>query len=103
MNLAIGQYDTYTNIELNQYIATLSNGKNRYKLNIVGEVKNKDLIIKTYEPVILNTLDDIDSKYIERVKKGLKLVISNGTGYGYIDLNKKTLIQINYYFLQAVI
>ena len=87
MNLSIGQYDTYTNIELNQYIATLANGKNRYKLNLVKQIKNKDEVINTYEPVILNTLD-IDSKYINRVKKGLKLVITEGTGYGYIDLSK---------------
>lgn len=85
MNLAIGQYDSYTNIELNQYIATLANGKNRYQLHFLKEIKNNDEVLKTYEPVILNNLDSINSKYIERVKKGLKLVIADGTGRGYIN------------------
>ena len=85
MNLAIGQYDSYTNIELNQYIATLANGKNRYQLHFLKEIKNNDNILKQYEPVILNNLDKIDDKYIDRVKKGLRLVITDGTGRGYID------------------
>jgi len=84
LNFAIGQYDTYTNIQLNQYIATLANGKNRYKLNLVKEIKNKEETIYEREITVLNTLEDIDSKYIERVKKGLNLVITEGTGYGYV-------------------
>ncbi|MBR3661401.1 MAG: penicillin-binding protein 2 [Bacilli bacterium] len=85
MNLSIGQYDSYTNIELNQYIATLANGSNRYSLHFLKEIKKKDEVVKTYEPVILNTLESIDKKYIDRVKLGLRQVITNGTGRGYID------------------
>lgn len=88
MNLAIGQYDSYTNIELNQYIGTLANGKNRYSLHFLKEIKKNNKIIEKYEPIILNNLDLIDQKYINRVKQGLKLVISDGTGKGYIDLSK---------------
>ena len=86
MNLAIGQYDSYTNIELNQYIATLANGSNRYSLHFLKEIKGRDASsLLVYEPTILNNLDTIDRQYIDRVKLGLKLVISNGTGSGYID------------------
>ena len=85
MNLAIGQYDSYTNIELNQYISTLANGNNRYSLHFLKEIKNDDEVIKNYEPVILNNLDSIDKQYISRVKQGLRLVITNGTGSGYIS------------------
>ena len=88
MNLAIGQYDSYTNIELNQYISTLANSKNRYSLHFLKEIKNKDEAIKLYEPVILNTLDSINPKFIDRVKQGLKLVIIDGTGKGYVDESK---------------
>ncbi|MBQ8892765.1 MAG: penicillin-binding protein 2 [Bacilli bacterium] len=88
MNLAIGQYDSYTNIELNQYIATLANGNNRYSLHFLKEIKNQDEIIKEYVPTILNNLDTIDKKYIDRVKLALGLVIANGTGRGYIDESK---------------
>lgn len=88
MNLAIGQYDSYTNIQLNQYISTIANSKNRYKLHFLKCIKNNDDIINNYEPIILNNLDKIDNKYIERVKLGLRLVILDGTGRGYIDDNK---------------
>ena len=88
MNLAIGQYDSYTNIELNQYIATLANGKNRYSLHFLKYLKNNDEILKSYEPIILNNIDIIDEKYINRVKQALRLVITDGTGYGYIDYSK---------------
>ena len=85
MNLAIGQYDSYTNIELNQYISTLANGNNRYALHFLKEIKNNDEIVKSYEHQILNNLDKIEKKYIDRVKLGLKLVVSDGTGRGYIS------------------
>lgn len=88
MNLAIGQYDTYTNLQLNQYIATLANGKNRYQMHLVKNIQKNGEIIKTFEPVILNDLSDIDEKYIQRVKLALQLVISSGTGYGYISPSK---------------
>ena len=87
MNLAIGQYDSYTNIELNQYIATLANGNNRYSLHFLKEIKNDTEVIKTYDTNILNNLDSIDKKYIDRVKLALQLVVSNGTGRGYINEN----------------
>ena len=48
MNLAIGQYDSYTNIELNQYIATLANGKNRFSLHLLKEIKKEDNVIKKF-------------------------------------------------------
>ena len=63
MNLAIGQYDSYTNIELNQYIATLANGNNRYSLHFLKDIKNGEEIIKTYEPNILNNLEIISLRY----------------------------------------
>ena len=88
MNLAIGQYDSYTNIELNQYIATIANGNSRYSLHFLKDIKNNSEIIKKYESKVLNDLSKIDSKYIARVKQGLRLVITNGTGKGYIDESK---------------
>ena len=85
MNLAIGQYDTYTNIELNQYIATLANGKNRYQLHLLKKIQNEGNVLVEFEPKVLNTIEKIEDKYLDRVKKGLGLVMTNGTGYGYID------------------
>lgn len=73
----IGQYETYTSMELMQYINTLATSGKRYSLHFL---KDKDL-------ELLNNVD-VDNKYIERVKLGLKMVMeSGGTGASYI--NKK--------------
>lgn len=85
MNLAIGQYDTYTNLQINQYMSTLATGK-RYEMHLLKYVKDKDEIVLKYEPNILNTLD-IKETYLNRVRLGLKMVMTNGTGYGYVNLN----------------
>ncbi len=85
MNLAIGQYDTYTNVQLNQYISTLANGKTRYKLHLLKEIKNQDETLVLYEKEALNNIN-IDDNYLNRVKKALNLVIKEGTGRNYIDL-----------------
>ena len=85
MNLSIGQYDTYTNLQINQYMSTLSTGK-RYEMHLLKYVKDKETIVLEYEPNILNTLD-IKESYLNRVRLGLKMVMTNGTGYGYVNLN----------------
>lgn len=85
MNLAIGQYDTYTNLQINQYMSTLATGK-RYEMHLLKYVKDKDEIVLEYEPNILNTLD-IKGTYLNRVRLGLKMVMTNGTGQGYVNLN----------------
>ena len=85
MNFAIGQYDTYTNIQLNQYISTIANGKYRYQLHLLSKIQDKDNILLNFEPVILNELD-IKEEYLNRLKRALKLVMSEGTGKNYIDL-----------------
>ena len=82
MNLAIGQYDTYSNIQINQYISTIANGGKRLKLHLLKEVKDK----YTFEPVILNTIN-IDDLYLNRLKKAFKLVMTAGTGRGYVNLS----------------
>lgn len=85
MNFAIGQYDTYTNIQLNQYISTIANGKYRYQLHLLSKIQDKDNVLLNFEPVVLNELD-IKEEYLNRLKRALKLVMSEGTGRNYIDL-----------------
>lgn len=86
LDLAIGQYDTYTPIELSQYINTLASNGNRVKPHLLKEVissKNGDKILET-KTEILNTVET-SPEYMERVKIGLKAVVDWGTGYGFID------------------
>ncbi len=81
LDFAIGQYDTYTNIELNQYISTIARDGNRYKMHLLKEIIDHESI----EPILLNKID-IEKKYIERVQQGLKAVINYGSGSGYTNL-----------------
>lgn len=86
LNFAIGQYDTYTNIQLNQYISTIARSGKRYKMHLLSEIVNKDgnTILKI-EPEVLNELN-ISSKYINRVQEGLRAVTSYGTGKSYVSI-----------------
>ena len=85
INYAIGQYDTYTTLQLSQYISTIANGGTRYKTRFLKEVvgENKKTLYEI-KPVALNTLE-VNKKYLNRVKKGLRGVMTYGTGIGYMD------------------
>lgn len=82
LNLAIGQYDTYTPIEVAQYINSVATG-NRLKINLLKEVRNNDEVVLEKNPTILNKVD-LDNESLERIKEGLKLVLSEGTGTYYV-------------------
>ena len=73
LNLAIGQYDTYTPIMLSTYINTIASN---------GYVKTPK-IAKTNDISIIRKVT-IKDKYLERIKKGFNLVTTKGTGRGYI-------------------
>ncbi|WP_010678131.1 peptidoglycan D,D-transpeptidase FtsI family protein [Bacillus timonensis] len=86
MDLAIGQYDTYTTLQLAQYVSTIANGGYRMQPKIVREIHQptmdeKELgpIQKPFEPTVMNKLD-IEKKYIERVQQGFKLVFQGSRG-----------------------
>ena len=90
LDFSIGQYDTYTPIQLSQYINTIANGGNRLKPYLLKEVyKPSDngeqfgsLVYKSSSNV-LGTLS-VDSKYIDRVREGFSAVVTSGLGYGYM-------------------
>ena len=85
INFAIGQYDTYTTLQLSQYISTIANGGNRYKTHFLKAITNDNgKVLYEIKPVVLNKLN-VKKKYIKRVKTGLKAVTTYGTGVGYMD------------------
>ena len=57
LNYAIGQYDSYTPIQLSQYITTFASNGNRLKPHLLKEVYDNNKIIKKVEPTILNKVD----------------------------------------------
>lgn len=87
LDFAIGQYDTYTPIQLSQYISTIANGGNRIKPELVKAVyePNTELteILYITKPNILNKIKTEDI-FMDRVKKGFREVTVGGTGVGYI-------------------
>lgn len=90
LDFSIGQYDTYTSIQLSQYINTIANGGSRLKPYLLKEVympsdngeKFGSLIYKSSTNV-LGTLS-LEQKYIDRVKEGFSKVVTSGLGYGYM-------------------
>ena len=89
LNYSIGQYDTYTPMQLSQYITTIASNGNRLKPHLLKEIyqstNNKELGIleKKIDKTVLNKLD-IDKKYLNRVKKGLRSVMDYGLGKNYM-------------------
>ena len=91
LDFSIGQYDTYTPIQISQYINTLANGGVRYQPFLLKEVykSSKDKEEKFGEKVYSSEAKelgrvDVDSKYIDRVHEGFRAVVSYGLGYGYM-------------------
>jgi cell division protein FtsI/penicillin-binding protein 2 len=90
LDFAIGQFDTYTPLQLAQYVSTIANGGYRMKPQIVKEVrrptsKPEDIgqVVQSMEPVVLNRVD-MKEDYIKHVQDGFKMVMQtqNGTGHG---------------------
>lgn len=84
LNLSIGQYDTYTPLQLTNYINTIATRGKRYNLHYLKSIKNNDKTIYDYEPKILSNIED--NWYFERINEGFKEVLYNGTGRGYTDV-----------------
>ena len=88
LDYSIGQYDTYTPLQLVQYISTIANGGYRMKPQIVQEVREqtsqKDEIgkvVHAVEPIVLNKID-MKEDYINQVKEGFRKVFQEGDGTG---------------------
>ena len=82
LNLAIGQYDTYTPIEVLQYINSMASGT-RMSLSLMKEIKNDDEVIVKNEIEVLNDVA-VDEEYLNRIREGLTLVLKEGTGKIYV-------------------
>ncbi len=92
LDFVMGQYETYTPIQLSQYVSTLANGGKRMQPHLLKEVhyasedENLNDIMYTFEPNVLNTVKT-EEAYLNRVKEGFHAVTtySYGLGRNYID------------------
>lgn len=91
LDFSIGQYDTYTPIQLSQYINTIANGGDRLKPYLLKEVYSPSVnkedvfgdLVFAKEKEILGKVD-IKKEHMERVRQGFNQVVTNGLGYGYM-------------------
>lgn len=85
LNYSIGQYDSYTPIQLSQYITTIASNGNRLKPYLLKEIRNSSnnkeigTLLEKIEPVILNTVTTKE-EYLKRVQEGFIAVMNFGYG-----------------------
>ena len=88
LDLAIGQYDTYTPVQIASYINTLASNGNKYKLHLLKEIRNISnnekigTLSRKIKPKLINTVD-LDQKYKDRIRLGFENVMKT-LGYGYM-------------------
>ncbi len=87
LDFVMGQYETYTPIQLSQYITTIANGGSRLQPHLLKEVRAStedatlgEVIVKS-ERKVLNTISTKE-EYLNRVKEGFHAVVMRGDGYG---------------------
>lgn len=92
LDFVMGQYETYTPIQLAQYVSTIANGGNRMQPHLLKEIRkatDKDTlgdVMYTFEPKVLNKVE-VKSENLKRVQEGFYAVMhmSGGYGRGYIN------------------
>ena len=92
LDFVMGQYETYTPIQLSQYVSTIANGGERLAPHLLKEVHKSsetDEIGELDYNVEKKVLNKVDTKqeYMDRVKEGFKAVLNSPGGYGvgYMD------------------
>ena len=88
LDFTMGQYDTYTPVQLSSYINTIANKGSRNSLNLLKEVYEPTKepltnLIKKEEVKLLNEVS-IDKKYSEHLSYSFGEVMKGPLGYGYM-------------------
>ena len=92
LDFVMGQYETYTPIQISQYISTIANGGERIQPHLLKEVhassETEELgeVIYQSERIVYNRVETSD-EYMNRVKQGFYAVMHSygGYGVGYMD------------------
>lgn len=111
LNLAIGQFDTYTPMQLAQYISTVANGGYRIQPRMLKEIRNPSKdglnlgeVMDEVTPTILNRIENSE-KEIAQVQAGLHRVYTGANGSArsafstaeYTGAGKTGTAQVVYY------
>ena len=80
LDFSIGQYDTYTPLQLAQYVSTIANGGYRIAPKVLKEIREPSEDGEIFGPLIqetgvtiLNRINNTDAE-IEQVKRGMQYV-----------------------------
>ena len=81
LQIAIGQLNAFTPLQLANYIATLANGGTRYRPTLINRIVSYDMsaVYGDSDPEVLNTVE-ISSNTLSAVKEGMLSVTEDGTG-----------------------
>ncbi|ALC84961.1 penicillin-binding protein [Bacillus sp. FJAT-22090] len=86
LDLSIGQYDTYTPLQLAQFVSTIANGGKRIQPRVVKEIREPSAdgvkmgkVVKEFQPNVLNTVDNSQEE-INRMRQGMQRVYSGAKG-----------------------
>ncbi|MCL6571571.1 MAG: penicillin-binding protein 2 [Bacillus sp. (in: Bacteria)] len=91
LDLVIGQYDTYSAMQMAQYVSTIANGGYRMQPHVVKQVLGPiegtaelGPVIQEINPTVLNTID-MKTEWLDRVQTGFQKVMKEpgGTGYNF--------------------
>jgi len=85
LDLSIGQYDTYTPMQLAQYVSTIANGGKRLQPRIVKEIhepSNEETIGPVFQQIQPKVLNDLNGQevWIDRVQEGFRQVAQEAGG-----------------------
>lgn len=90
MDFAIGQYDTFTTLQLAQYVSTIANGGYRIKPHLAKEIRlpghenGLGPVYQSVTPEVLNKIE-MDDRYLERVQEGFRQVFQEPGGTAYYE------------------
>ena len=92
LDFVMGQYETYTPLQISQYISTIANSGARVQPHLLKEVRASSEyselgeVEKTFDRTVLNYVDT-QPQYMSRVREGFYAVThrSDGYGVGYTD------------------
>ena len=92
LDFVMGQYESYTPLQLSQYVTTIANGGSRLRPHLLKEVheatedSSLGTTILTVEKDVLNTIDT-EPRFMNRIKEGFYAVMHSAGGYGrgYVD------------------
>lgn len=81
LQIAIGQLNAFTPLQLASYTTTLANGGTHYRATLIDKIVSYDIstVYEEYKPEVVNTIS-ISNTALTAVKNGMLSVTEEGTG-----------------------